>query len=323
MTSPQHPPTPQPPTTHTWQVDPAQVGDRLDRALAALLPGLSRSYAAQLIAGGHVNVNGAPATKPAHKLKAGDTLLVEIPAPQPSALQAENIPLTVVYEDADLLVVDKPTGMVVHPAPGHAGGTLVNALLSHVPGIELDMGDESRPGIVHRLDKDTSGLIVVAKRRPAHEALARQMASRTMLKEYLAVVLGHPHPPSGIIDAPIARDPRDRQRMAVVHGGRPARTRYTLERDLGRYSLLKVTLETGRTHQIRVHMASIGHPLLGDPTYGKRTLKDAAGMGLTRQFLHAHRLGFTLPSSGMWREFVSELPADLQTTLSKMEGNHT
>ena len=312
---------PQPPTTHTWRVDSVHAGDRLDRALATLLPDLSRSYAAQLIEGGHVSVNDTPAAKPSHKLKAGDTISIEIPAPQPSGLHAEAIPLTVVYEDAGLLVIDKPAGMVVHPAPGHSGGTLVNALLSHVPGIQLDMGDESRPGIVHRLDKDTSGLIVVAKRRPAHEALARQMASRAMLKEYIAVVLGHPKPPAGTIDAPIARDPRDRQRMAVVQGGRPARTRYTVERNLGQYSLLKVKLETGRTHQIRVHMASIGHPILGDPVYGKRTLKDAATLGLTRQFLHAHKLGFTLPSTGEWREFGSELPRDLQIALDNMEAD--
>jgi 23S rRNA pseudouridine1911/1915/1917 synthase len=180
------------------------------------------------------------------------------------------------------------------------------------------MGDEARPGIVHRLDKDTSGLIVVAKRRPAHDALASQMASRSMLKEYLALVHGHPKPPAATIDAPIARDPRDRQRMAVVQGGRPARTRYTVEREIGSYSLIKAKLETGRTHQIRVHMASIGHPILGDPLYSKRTLKDAASLGLTRQFLHAHKLGFTLPSSGEWREFVSELPGELQRVLDKL-----
>ncbi len=320
MTNPQLPQTPQPPTIHTWPVDPSQAGDRLDRALATFLPDLSRSYAAQLIEGGHVSINGAAVTKPARKVKAGDSISVEIPAPQPSGLQAEAIPLKIVYEDADLLVIDKPAGMVVHPAPGHSGGTLVNALLAHVPGIELDMGDDARPGIVHRLDKDTSGLIVVAKRRAAHDALARQMASRAVLKEYIAVVLGHPKPSTGIIDAPIARDPRDRQRMAVVQGGRAARTRYTVERDLGPYSLLKVRLETGRTHQIRVHMASIGHPVLGDPVYGKRTLKEAVALGITRQFLHAHKLGFTLPSTGEWREFVSELPSELQAVLDEIEG---
>ncbi|HVF99310.1 MAG TPA: RluA family pseudouridine synthase, partial [Chloroflexia bacterium] len=287
-----------------WRVGASEAGERLDRAISAHLSDLSRSYASTLIEAGAVALNGQVASKPGQKLRAGDHISINIPAPQPSGIAAEAIPLSIVYEDADLLVIDKPAGMVVHPAPGHAGGTLVNALLAHVPGLELDMGDEARPGIVHRLDKDTSGLLVVAKRRPAHEALSRQMSARTMLKQYLAVVAGKPNPPSGIVDAPIARDPRDRQRMAVVSNGRPARTRYATERDLPRYTFIKATLETGRTHQIRVHMASTGHSILGDPLYGKRTLKDAATLGLTRQFLHAHRLGFTLPSTGEWREFV-------------------
>jgi 23S rRNA pseudouridine1911/1915/1917 synthase len=287
--------------------------------VAAAVPGISRSHAALLVAEGRVLVNERPIDKPSHKLKPGDLVSVEIPPPAPSSLKAEAIPLSVVYEDADLLVVDKPAGMVVHPAPGHSGGTLVNALLAHVPGIELDMGDEARPGIVHRLDKDTSGLIVVAKNRAAHERLSRQMAERKVLKEYVAVVLGRPRQEAGVIDAPIARDPRDRQRMATVEGGRPARTRYAVERRLGRYSLVRATLETGRTHQIRVHMAATGHPLLGDPVYGKATLKDAAALGLHRQFLHAQRLGLTLPSSGEWREFTSDLPADLAAALERLE----
>lgn len=294
------------------------MGERLDKVLSNLLPDLSRSYAAQLIEGGHATLNGSPVTKTALKLKEGDTLSISIPAPQPSGLQAEAIPLQVIYEDADLLVIDKPAGMVVHPAPGHSGGTLVNALLAHVPGIELDMGDEARPGIVHRLDKDTSGLIVVAKRRPAHEFLAEQMASHTALKEYIALVRGHLKNPVGLIDAPIARDPDDRMRMAVVNNGRPARTHYTVEAVYDRYSLLKVNLETGRTHQIRVHMSAIGHPIMGDALYGKRTVRDALPLGLTRQFLHAHKLGFTLPSTGEWREFTSELTEDLQAVLDQL-----
>jgi 23S rRNA pseudouridine1911/1915/1917 synthase len=302
-----------------WQVGASEAGERLDRAITAHLSDFSRSYAATLIEASAVTLNGNVVSKPGQKLRAGDHISINIPAPQPSGIAAEEIPLSIVYEDADLLVIDKPAGMVVHPAPGHAGGTLVNALLAHVPGLELDMGDEARPGIVHRLDKDTSGLLVVAKRRPAHEALSRQMSSRTMLKQYLAVVAGKPSPPSGIVDAPIARDPRDWQRMAVVINGRPARTRYSTERDLPRYTLIRATLETGRTHQIRVHMASTGHPILGDPLYGKRTLKDAATLGLARQFLHAHRLGFTLPSTGEWREFVSPLPEELQGVLERLE----
>jgi 23S rRNA pseudouridine1911/1915/1917 synthase len=301
-----------------WQVEPSGTGERLDRAVAARLPELSRSYAANLIERGHISVNGVPATKAGHKLKPGDLISVDVPAPEPSGLQAENIPLSVVYEDADLLVIDKPAGMVVHPAPGHAGGTLVNALLAHVPELELDMGDEARPGIVHRLDKDTSGLMVVAKRRPAHEALSRQMAARTMRKEYLALVRGKPNPPAAVIEAPIARDARDRQRMAVVQGGRPARTRYSLEQVYGSYTLVRCVLETGRTHQIRVHMSSTGHPILGDPIYGKPTLKDANRLGLTRQFLHATKLGFTIPSTGEWREFDSPLPEELHRVLARL-----
>ena len=312
---------PQPASTPVeWRVSSDNAGRRIDRAVASHIADVSRSYAAALIESGALTVNGAPVTKPSHILKVGDMVSLIIPPPQPSGLIAESIPLSVVYEDGDLLVVDKPAGMVVHPAPGHSGGTLVNALLAHVPELELDMGDEARPGIVHRLDKDTSGLIVVAKRRAAHEHLARQMAARLMLKEYLAVALGKLRPPTGVIDAPIARDPRERQRMAVVAGGRPARTRYTVERDLGQYALVKTTLETGRTHQIRVHLASAGHPILGDPIYGKRTLKDAARLALTRQFLHARRLGLTLPSTGEWREFTSPLPEDLQRVLDALEG---
>lgn len=306
--------------TIEWQAGASEAGERLDRTITAHLPDLSRSYAATLIEAGAVTLNGQTISKPGQKLRAGDHISITIPAPQPSGLAAEEIPLSIIYEDADLLVIDKPAGMVVHPAPGHAGGTLVNAVLAHVPELELDMGDEARPGIVHRLDKDTSGLLVVAKRRPAHEALSKQMSARTMLKQYLAVVAGKPGPSSGVIDAPITRDPRDRQRMAVVSNGRPARTRYATERDLARYTLIRATLETGRTHQIRVHMASTGHPILGDPLYGKRTLKDAATLGLTRQFLHAHRLGFTLPSTGEWREFVSPLPEELQRVLERLEG---
>ncbi|HEX8219434.1 MAG TPA: RluA family pseudouridine synthase [Chloroflexia bacterium] len=306
------------PSPLQWQVEPSDAGERLDRAVSTHLPDLSRSYAANLIERGHVSVNGTPATKSSHKLKPGDLVSVELPTPAPSSLQAESIPLNVVYEDADLLVIDKPAGMVVHPAPGHSAGTLVNALLAHVPGLELDMGDEARPGIVHRLDKDTSGLIVVAKRRPAHEALSRQMAARTMRKEYLALVRGKPQPPAAVIDAPLARDPHDRQRMAVIEGGRPARTHYTTEQVYAHYTLVRCVLETGRTHQIRVHMSSTGHPILGDPTYGKATLKDAQRLGLTRQFLHATKLGFTIPTTGQWREFDSPLPADLQRVLAQL-----
>lgn len=303
----------------SWSVEPDHAGERLDRAISAYIVDLSRSYSAQLIEKGEVTVNGKPVTKPSHKVREGDRVVLRRSAPQPSGLRVEDIALNVVYEDADLLVIDKPAGMVVHPAPGHSGGTVVNALLAHVPELEFDMGDEARPGIVHRLDKDTSGLLVVAKRRAAHEALSRQMAERLMHKEYLAVVRGTPRALQGVVDAPIARDPRDRKRMAIVPGGRAARTHFAIEKQLDGYALVRATLETGRTHQIRVHMASIGHAILGDPLYGKSTLKDAASLGLSRQFLHAHKLGFALPSSGEWREFRSELPEELRKALEKLE----
>jgi 23S rRNA pseudouridine1911/1915/1917 synthase len=314
----QHEAAPAPLSVVEWRVSSDDEGERLDRAVSAHIVDMSRSYAALLIESGALTINGSVATKASRRLREGDVISLAIPPPQPSSLVAESIPLKVVYEDSDLLVLDKPAGMVVHPAPGHSGGTLVNALLAHVPGIELDMGDEMRPGIVHRLDKDTSGLMVVAKRRAAHEVLSLQMSARSMLKEYVAVVLGALRPPTGVIEAPIARDPRDRQRMAVVEGGRPARTRYTTERRLGLFTLVRATLETGRTHQIRVHMAATGHPVLGDAVYGKRTLKDAATLGLERQFLHAQRLGFTLPSTGEWREFTTDLPEELQDVLDAL-----
>lgn len=308
-----------PPKQIEWQTEPAEADQRLDRVLTAHIEEASRSYVAGLIERGHVRVNGETAIKTSHKLKVGDVVSVSIPPPEPSKLEAEDIPLSIVYEDADFLVVDKPAGMVVHPAPGHSGGTLVNAILAHVPNLELDMGDEARPGIVHRLDKDTSGLIVVAKRRAAHEILSRQMAAHTMRKEYLALVRGKPVPAAGIIDAAIDRDPKDRQRMAVVEGGRAARTRYTTEQNYGpHYTLVRAVLETGRTHQIRVHMASTGHAVIGDPVYGKATLKHAERLGLHRQFLHATRLGLTIPSSGEWREFESKLPEDLQGVLDQL-----
>ena len=219
-----------------------------------------------------------------------------------------------------MLVIDKPAGMVVHPAPGHISGTLVNALLAHVPNLELDMGDEARPGIVHRLDKDTSGLLVVAKRRAAHDALTRQMSKRTMHKEYIALVDGHPRPPEGIIDAPIARDPRDRHRMAVVAGGRTARTHYRVERDIGRYSLVQSNPRNGQNPPDQGAHGLHGPPPRGRPGVRQAHLARCSKAGAGRQFLHAHKLGFTLPSSGEWREFVSELPEDLRDVLERLGG---
>ena len=300
----------------TYRIPPDLAGTRLDQAVPQLQPGLSRAYGQQLIADGQVQVNGRPA-KASARLKAGDTVTVAIPPPVPVAIAPEAIPLTVVYEDADVLVIDKPAGLVVHPAPGHAGGTLVNALLAHTS--DLSLHGDIRPGIVHRLDKDTSGLLVVAKTDSAHAALVRQHQARTMQKEYLALVLGTPTPATGLIDAPIGRHPRERKQQAVIPEGRAARTRYTIERAYGHLTLLRARLETGRTHQIRVHFAFIGHPIVGDPVYGRRAAREAKAFGLHRQFLHATRLGFTLPTSGAWREFDSPLPPDLAAVLARLE----
>ena len=300
----------------TYLISPELAGTRLDQAVPQLRQGLSRAYGQQLIAEGQVRVNGRPA-KASARLKAGDTVTVAIPPPAPVAIAPEAIPLTVVYEDAAVLVIDKPAGLVVHPAPGHAGGTLVNALLAHTT--DLSLHGDIRPGIVHRLDKDTSGLLVVAKTDAAHADLVRQHQARTMQKEYLALVLGTPTPPTGLIDAPIGRHPRERKQQAVLPEGRPARTRYTIERAYGHLTLLRARLETGRTHQIRVHFAFIGHPIVGDPVYGRRAAREAKALGLHRQFLHATRLGFTLPGSGEWRTFESPLPPDLAAVLARLE----
>ena len=288
------------------------AGLRLDRYVAEGCPELTRTQAQRLIGEGLVLVNGAPA-RAGLKLAAGDRVAVTIPAPSPSPLQPEDIPFGVLYEDDDLLVIDKPAGLPVHPAPGHPEHTLVNALLgylAHPP----DTGDPLRPGIVHRLDMDTSGVMLVAKNRIAQANLADQFKSRSVTKLYLVLVRGKLTPERGAIEAPIGRDPRNHKRMAIAPEGRgrAARTRYRVIRYVGDNSLLGVTLETGRTHQIRVHLAAIGHPVLGDATYG------VPSAHLMRQFLHASRLGFRLPSSGEYVEFESELPADLSQALANL-----
>ncbi|MDO8532062.1 MAG: RluA family pseudouridine synthase [Dehalococcoidia bacterium] len=298
------------PSSDTRSFSVATQGERLDRFLAAQCPDLSRSRVQQLIEAGHVTVNGRP-VKAAHKLKPGDDVSMSVPPPAPVlGLSPEDIPLTVVYEDADLLVVDKPAGLTVHPAPGHPSGTLVNALLARVPDLG-GVGGELRPGIVHRLDKDTSGLIVVAKHERALRHLQAQFKERQVRKVYLALVHRRVQPPEGVIDAPIGRDPRNRKRMAVVPDGRAALTRYRVLRYLPDYTLLEAAPATGRTHQIRVHLAHIGHPLAGDPLYGGTTKLVA------RQFLHAHRLTFRLPS-GEERTFISPLPDDLERVLREV-----
>jgi 23S rRNA pseudouridine1911/1915/1917 synthase len=304
------------------EVDATLAGQRLDHALAVALPGTSRTRVRAAIEAERVHINGKPA-KASLRLEEGMRIDVLPAAALPdrqldqtlkrnsSSLSRPSVPLRVVYEDDDLLVVDKPAGMVVHSAPGHEGVTLVDEVREHVG--ELWTADDSRPGIVHRLDKDTSGLLVVAKNPATHAALADQMKARTTVKRYLALVEGRMTVPEGVIDASIGRDPRNRQRMAVVRagspGGREARTRFrTLRYTRGR-TLLEVQLETGRTHQIRVHLAAIHHPVVGDGTYGQSALLPQP----PRQFLHAAHLEFVHPSSHEWVAFDSPLPPDLAT----------
>ena len=282
-------------------------GVRLDRFLADRCPDLSRSRLQRLIADGHVVVDGGPA-KPSAKLDAGQTIEVDVPEPEPSHLEPQPIALDIVYEDHDLLVVDKPAGMTVHPGPGQRDGTLANAVLAHCPDLQ-GIGGTLRPGIVHRLDKNTSGLVVVAKNDMAHAELSRQFKERRVTKAYIALVVGRLNPAAAIVDAPIGRHPKDRKRMAVVDNGRPARTEYGAMTYYQDFTLAEVRPVTGRTHQIRVHMASAGHPLAGDSTYGK------AHPSLDRHFLHACRLEFGHPATGQPLELTSELPDELRTFL--------
>ena len=279
-------------------------GERLDRFLDARCPALSRSRIQALISEGSVTLDDS-AAKPSTKIKRGQTVLLRIPKPAESSLRPQRIPLTIVYEDSDLLVVDKPAGMTVHPAPGHPDGTLVNAVLAHCPDLQ-GIGGTVRPGIVHRLDKDTSGLMVVAKNDRAHRSLSDQLKAREFRKVYIALTHGSVTPSEAIINAPIGRSPANRQRMAVVDGGREAITRYRVLRHYPSHSLVEIHPTTGRTHQIRVHFASLGYPLVGDATYGK------AGNALNRHFLHATTLGFKHPSSGDYHEFVAAMPAELE-----------
>jgi len=286
----------------------ADEGDiRLDKYVCGHFPELSRARAQKLIADGHITVNGQMA-KPGLKLNTGDRLEIALPPAPSEQLVPESIPLNILYEDDDLLVVDKPAGLTVHPAPGHTSHTLVNALLAHFPHL-ADIGDWLRPGIVHRLDKDTSGLMLVAKTSKAQANLIGQFKSHSVTKAYMALVRGHLTPENGIIEAAIGRDPRHRQRMAVVAGGREASTEYQVIKYIGDYTLLEVRPETGRTHQIRVHLGAIGFPVVGDKIYGVKS------PFLSRQFLHACRLGFSLPSTGEYIEFKSELPEDLEQAL--------
>jgi len=285
------------------------AGPRLDKFVGERCPELSRTHAQQLIEGGFVTVNGK-AVKSSLKLNPGDKIFVVIPPASPSHLEAENIPLKIIYEDADILVVDKPAGLAVHPAPGHPSHTLVNAVLNYLPGLAQDT-DSLRPGIVHRLDKDTSGLILIAKNRLAQANLSQQFKNRIVKKSYLALVKGKLAPEKGVIEAAIGRDRSHRQRMAVVSKGREARTEYRVIKYYGNYTLLEIKPETGRTHQIRVHLAAIGFPVVGDATYGLKSPR------FPRQFLHASKISFLLPSTGARVEFESPLPPDLEQVLKE------
>ncbi len=311
------------------QVPSAAARTRLDRYLSELFPDQSRSQIQGLIRSGNVQVNHRT-VKTGYLLRTGDTIEIEVmtgsaePQPQP-----ENIPLHVVYEDDDLAVVDKPAGLVCHAGSGVRTGTLVNALLYHLG--PLQTGDSLRPGIVHRLDKLTSGLLVVAKNMETHRSLARQFKARQVKKEYLALVYGHPHLPTGTIDLPLGRDLRDRKKISVrSRRRREAVTHYQNERRYGPFSLLRVHIETGRTHQIRVHLAQLGHPVVGDTLYGGsrfRNLNDpllrAATRELGRQFLHARQLEFRHPRTQALLSFTAPLPAELSSFLDLAAHNRT
>ncbi len=299
------------PEQFDYDVPASEAGERLDKVVANQRPDLSRAHIQRLVEEKRLLVNGKPG-KSGLKLRGGEHLTLYIPAPQPLAhLEPENIPLDIVYEDDAVVVINKPAGLVVHPAPGHTSGTLVNALLYHVPN--LNINGNQRPGIVHRLDKDTSGLLVAAKTDAALGNLIEQMKNRETLKEYRTLVEGTVQPPAGIVDAPIGRDPAKRKQMAVARNGKPARTHFQVAEQFAHHAFVTARLETGRTHQIRVHMAYMKHPVVGDPVYGFRK----PSLPLKRQFLHAYKLGFKLPTTGEYREFEAPLPKDLQATLEK------
>lgn len=307
-------------STISVRIDDAQHGWRVDRALAAAVPMLSRERLKVLISAGHVYRQTGLLRDPATKVSGGDDFTIDIPEPKPAHNIAQDIALTVVFEDDYLLVVDKPAGLVVHPAAGNFDGTLVNALLHHCAGRLSGIGGVARPGIVHRIDKDTSGLLVVAKTDPAHEGLSAQFAAHSIDRRYKALVAGIPT--SGSVDAPLARSPHDRKKVAIQAGGKRAVTHYTLTMPLkNNAALIECRLETGRTHQVRVHMTSIGHPLLGDPVYGRtrphhRSVLD--NIDFKRQALHAAELGFVHPVSRETLQFESEMPDDMQRLLKAL-----
>ncbi|MCD9219081.1 RluA family pseudouridine synthase [Lactobacillus delbrueckii subsp. lactis] len=294
-----------------YELTAEESGQRLDKYLAGEMTDLSRSRIKELVQAGEVLVNGKK-SKVSYKVQKGDLIQVTVLPLEPLKLEAENIPLDIVYEDEDIIVVNKPQGMVVHPAAGHPSHTLVNALLYHTRDL-ADSPEGFRPGIVHRIDKDTSGLLMVAKNAAARESLEKQLAAKSNKRQYLAIVHGNFVEEEGTIDAPIGRNPKDRKQMAVVEKGKSAVTHFKVLEQYQGYSLVECQLETGRTHQIRVHMAYIGHPLAGDPLYGPR--KTLPGHG---QFLHAKTLGFEQPSTGEWLEFSVQPPEIFQQTVADL-----
>lgn len=300
-------------------------GQRLDKALADA-SGLSRERIKALLGEGRVRVGGKIISQPSLKCAAGTAFELHVPAAAPLEAEAQDIPLTIVFEDEHLIVVDKPAGLVVHPAAGNLDGTLVNALLHHCRGQLSGIGGVARPGIVHRIDKDTSGLLVVAKTDKAHEGLAGQFANHSIERRYLALVAGRPVPPSGTVRGNIARSSHDRKKMALVADGhgKHAVTHFTTIEPLGPATLVECRLETGRTHQVRVHLSSIGHPLLGDPVYGRtppRLRPILHELHFARQALHAAVLGFTHPVTGAALHFESKLPADMAGLLVELRGS--
>jgi 23S rRNA pseudouridine1911/1915/1917 synthase len=300
----------------------AAAGQRIDRALAAALPDLSRARIQALLAEGRIARDGTTVTDAAARARPGQNVTIDIPEPVAAHPAPQEIPLTIVFEDEEMLVIDKPPGLVVHPGAGNPDKTLVNALLAHCAGQLSGIGGVRRPGIVHRLDKETSGLMVVAKTDRAHAALAHQLQTRALKRIYTSVVWGRPSPASGRIEGNIGRNPNDRKRMALLsHGGKPAVTFYRMLRPLKDSSLIECRLETGRTHQIRVHMASIGHPLIGDPLYGLRRLpKEAPAIArvFARQALHATQISFIHPISRAEMWYSSEVPPDMAALIAAL-----
>jgi 23S rRNA pseudouridine1911/1915/1917 synthase len=299
------------------RLEPAHAGWRLDRALAAAVPTLSRERLKNLIRSGAVETAGTALRDPALKVRGDERFVLAVPEPEPAHNEAQDIPLRVVFEDQHLLVVDKPAGLVVHPAAGNRDGTLVNALLHHCGASLSGIGGVARPGIVHRIDKDTSGLLVVAKTDVAHEGLAKQFAAHSIERRYLAIVSGVPKTAEGTIDEPLARSATNRKKIAIVKGSRGKRavTHWRRVTVLSQAALVECRLETGRTHQVRVHMASIGHPLVGDPVYGrsgKAHGKLLNALQFHRQALHAAELGFIHPVTKHRLSFASAMPPDMQ-----------